>query len=766
MEISVFRSVDNPNPISTIDIDMFLDTIKSGMYCKEVEQVRSAITQGKAKEEIAILKKSIQCVTVSGTFSRRRASDLINHSGFICIDIDDIKDIDEVRANVYADPYLFGGFKSISGNGLALIFRIKPEKHADMFESLQAYLYKQYSIVPDVACRDVSRLRIASFDPDAHINKKAHLFNIPLKKETVRKLPRFIESKNDFERILSIIEEKQVDITFDYHNWVRIGFGIADKYGENGREYFHRISQVSSKYTFDNCDRQYNNCLKGRGTTKATLSTFYYLAKEANITIYSDVTQTIASVATMNKKERICKDESIQGIIKFADIDPSDATPEEIKEIVSQVYDNDINFNSDKSPIEQFEEWLLKNYNLKRNVITRRIECDGEEMTDIIENDIFRKVKKILPKVNSEIITKVVHSNFVPSFNPFTEFYEKYKDRNPSGAIDALFGSVETKTGYNVGCYDFAQYFGRKWIVSVIAASFYQHSPLMLVLAEGPQGIGKTEFFRRMLPAELESYFADSKLDKGKDDEILMTQKLLVFDDEMSGKSKQDIRMLKTITSVREFTLREPYGRHSVRLKRLAVLCGSTNEAEVINDPTGNRRIIPIGTTAIDFEKYNSVDKIDFLIEAYHLYKSGYNYELTKDDVRLLNASTGQFEMTSVERESIAANFAPGQKNEFGIMDPTAKFMTTTQILTALQVSTTIRSFSVYRLGQELKALGFEKIANYLPDLKQSVRGYWVKESSINAVSQESDFTPAQISDASIYINEEAIPHSLSDCPF
>ena len=37
---------------------------------------------------------------------------------------------------------------------------------------------------------------------------------------------------------------------------------------------------------------------------------------------------------------------------------------------------------------------------------------------------------------------------------------------------------------------------------------------------------GKTEFFRRLLPAKLKPFYSESKLDRDKDDEILMCQKL------------------------------------------------------------------------------------------------------------------------------------------------------------------------------------------------------------------------------------------------
>ncbi len=102
----------------------------------------------------------------------------------------------------------------------------------------------------------------------------------------------------------------------------------------------------------------------------------------------------------------------------------------------------------------------------------------------------------------------------------------------------------------------------------------------MLVLCGPRQGTGKTEFFRRILPPELIRYYAESKLDAGKDDEILMTQKLLIMDDEMGGKNKKEDKRLKELISKQTFSLREPYGRHNVELNRISVLCGTTNDEE------------------------------------------------------------------------------------------------------------------------------------------------------------------------------------------
>lgn len=49
------------------------------------------------------------------------------------------------------------------------------------------------------------------------------------------------------------------------------------------------------------------------------------------------------------------------------------------------------------------------------------------------------------------------------------------------------------------------------------------------------------------------------------------------------------------------------------RLERLAVLCGTSNDEEIINDPTGNRRIIPINILDIDHEKFEEINKTDLV---------------------------------------------------------------------------------------------------------------------------------------------------------
>src|SRR5690606_27534266 len=102
-----------------------------------------------------------------------------------------------------------------------------------------------------------------------------------------RRFPLANENKNDsaeIESIIQQIETKQIDIATAYSDWRDIGFALADGFGESGRDYFHRISKFYPAYNSNECDTQYNNCLKANGQG-ITLKTFFFHAKQAGVNI-------------------------------------------------------------------------------------------------------------------------------------------------------------------------------------------------------------------------------------------------------------------------------------------------------------------------------------------------------------------------------------------------------------------------------------------------------------------------------------------------
>jgi hypothetical protein len=90
--------------------------------------------------------------------------------------------------------------------------------------------------------------------------------------------------EGEVERIISLIESQNLDITSSYSDWRDIGFAFADSFGEQGRSFFHRVSKFYPGYSENECNKQYDNCLKSSGSG-ITLNTFFHLAKQAGIDI-------------------------------------------------------------------------------------------------------------------------------------------------------------------------------------------------------------------------------------------------------------------------------------------------------------------------------------------------------------------------------------------------------------------------------------------------------------------------------------------------
>jgi predicted P-loop ATPase len=205
------------------------------------------------------------------------------------------------------------------------------------------------------------------------------------------------------------------------------------------------------------------------------------------------------------------------------------------------------------------------------------------------------------------------------------------------------------------------------------------------------------------LPPELANYYGETKLDGGKDDEMLMCKKAILCDDEFGGKSKQEAKKLKELSSKQYFSIRKPYGKVHEDLMRIAVLCGTTNDEEIINDPTGNRRIIPVNVLSIDWEKYKLIDKRLLWMELYHLWQSvGDGWMLTDSDIEVLNSATTSNQQPSVEKEAILEFFEmPGN----GSLD---SWWTNTKIKDFIETRSRMQ-ISSYKLGANLKSMGFVK---------------------------------------------------------
>lgn len=708
--ISLYPVITDVKNSKDISIDTFLQQVKDGRWQDEIIKLRAEKDETKRK----LLKNKLPYVTISGKFKYRNEQGLEKHSGFICMDIDNI-DL-SIKEELCADNYFYSVFTSCSGNGLCAIAKINPKAHLESFNFLSEHLFIKYSINVDEKCKDVSRPRYITYDPDVYINDNSQLCPVkPTPKRKAQPIVNYVFQENDFTEIINQVQAARIDLTSDYEDWIKIGLALAGKFGEHGRDYFHAFSQYNESYSQPKADKKYTHLLKSTDQ-KVSIGTIYYLAKQRGLNIYSPRTQNI--IRTVRGINRVDNDTPKIERVKRSLREIDGFTEDEIEQsipLVNQILSEPIS-GGDDNLILDIKIFIKQNYSLRHNEISRNIELDGIPISDRIVNSIYIHCRTYIPKATADLVKAILFSEFINSYNPFLEFFklmDELKHEDTRGHILKLVRSIKTDTPN-------ADLFIRKWFVSIISCIHYKHSPLMLILC-GAQSTGKTPWFRQLLPPSLRKYYAESKLDKEKDDEILMTKKVMIMDDEWGGKSKKDSKKTKGMSSKETFSIRAPYGHVSEDLMRLAILCGTSNEFEILNDDTGNKRLLPINTLQVDWDVYNSIDKDKLLYEAYLEYKDGYDCELSTSEVKTLNDSTERFKQISIEEELILKYYRIPDD------DDRKSEVTNSDILIRIQNYTNTR-LNQTRLGIILKNIGFEQKWVKVSGTRSSKRVYIVVE--------------------------------------
>lgn len=680
--ISIYNGAKDTKSQETIAIDLFLESVKNGRWQDIVLPIR-AIGDKELRNEA---KKKAPAVTISGTFKERKDDAIEKHSGYIGIDIDEITNFNAQRRILQSDKYVYALFASISGRGLCAIFKIVPSKHRDAFNGISEYLFKNYNIIIDPTSVNQSRARFVSYDPELYINPYAEKFTQYPTAKPPRKIENVVFLDDDFKSILNQITSNRINLCENYHEWLRIGFSFVHQFNESGREYFHLVSQYSTKYDSALCDKQYDAMIRHRASNVVTIATFYYYAKQAGIEIHSPKTRKIIQAAKQGKASGLSPTIIATNLKKFEDID---IAPEKIEAInKSSAAPSD-----QLDEVSQMEMYLRSNYNLKRNEISMLIENNGEPLLEEDINTMYLEAVKVMPKAKDSIFNKLIHSRFIVNYNPIFDFIEEHKHINTTGNIKRICESIDTNDKA------YAEYFITKWLVGLIAKLHGENCPLMLIL-QGPQNAGKTQFERRLLPAKLNHYIGEvSPGMKDVDFYLLMSQKWIIIDDECGGKSKKDDLHQKSLLDKQRFDVRKPYGKGNVTVPSLAMMCGNTNERDILTDLTGNRRYIIIDFQDYDWELYNSVDKTELLLECYHLYKSGYNFRVGKDEMDYLNKYDHKYTTPSSAKELLQKYFNPATIEK-------GTPMTATDFVVYIEAETKLRLTSI-AVGRELTSLGY-----------------------------------------------------------
>ena len=140
---------------------------------------------------------------------------------------------------------------------------------------------------------------------------------------------------------------------------------------------------------------------------------------------------------------------------------------------------------------------------------------------------------------------------------------------------------------------------GEQFLLSLLARAFTAGAKVdtMLVLT-GKQGMFKSSSFEALVGT---SWFLSTKLDlHNKDSFIQLRGKWLVEFGELAAVRRSDDNVSKGWLSNKVDNYRAPYARRAEDHPRSTVACGTTNEDEFLQDPTGYRRYRPVSVGRAD----------------------------------------------------------------------------------------------------------------------------------------------------------------------
>jgi hypothetical protein len=194
-------------------------------------------------------------------------------------------------------------------------------------------------------------------------------------------------------------------------------------------------------------------------------------------------------------------------------------------------------------------------------------------------------------------VRRYVQSNMIRPFNPIGDYlWAQYYKWDGKDHIRKLARTVPNRNPHWEDWF-YTWFLGmvRQWQVNNLAKYGNQAVPLLI----STQGWNKTTFCEQLLPPELRfGYTGNLQMEDKKQVLQQMAQMLLINLDEfnqISPKTQQGF--LKNIITLSSVKIKRPYGRHVEDFPRRASFIATTNQADVLADPSGNRRFLGVELT-------------------------------------------------------------------------------------------------------------------------------------------------------------------------
>ena len=334
----------------------------------------------------------------------------------------------------------------------------------------------------------------------------------------------------------------------------------------------------------------------------------------------------------------------------------------------------------------RLEEFLKRRYEFRFNTVLDEVEYRQRDSIHFYFKPLEKRTRNSIAlcalkeglQVWDRDIDRFLASDFVPLYNPVEEYLCDVGRWDGTDRIRTLARLVPCNNPH------WGELFYR-WFLGMVAhwrGMDRQHGNSTSPLLVGSQGFRKSTFCRILLPPELRFGYADSLDFSSKQEaERALGRFFLINLDEFDQITMNQQGFLKHLLQKPVVNLRKPYGTSVREVRRYASFIGTSNQKDLLTDPTGSRRFICIEVTA-PIDTNVTIDYRQLYAQAMTLLYQGERYWLNDENEAVLRQTNSEFEQISPLEHLYQCCFSSASADEEG------EWMTAMEIFNELQENT------------------------------------------------------------------------------
>lgn len=172
------------------------------------------------------------------------------------------------------------------------------------------------------------------------------------------------------------------------------------------------------------------------------------------------------------------------------------------------------------------------------------------------------------------------------------------------------------------------------------------------------------------MPPSERSYYTDSiDFSRKKDAELYLNRFALINIDEFDQVSSTQQGFLKHILQKPVVNMRKPHANAVLEMRRYASFIATSNQKDLLTDPSGSRRFICIKVTGV-IDTNRPIDYEQLYAQAMYELEHGERYWFDQEDEKIMMENNREFEQVPPEEQLFFRYFRAAQPEEGEWLSP------------------------------------------------------------------------------------------------